>query len=128
MQIRSAATMPTNPKAALKELYDQRQQELETGEDRYEQLSARHDSAHTVAKYGMGTLFGGLGATVASSFAKSPLLQYSGIGLTVAGLAVFCPALWVRDEAGMEAWFQRTENDALRNCQRDLAKELGIER
>lgn len=125
MQIRSAAT--ASPNNALRELYNQRQQELETGQDRYEQLSARHDTAHTVAKYGMGTLFAGLGTTVVSSLAKSTVAQYAGLGLTVAGLAVFCPALWVRDSAGMDAWFQRTENDCLRQSQRELAKELGIQ-
>lgn len=128
MQIRAAAAPPRPAPTSLRELYDSRQQELAAGEDRYQKLAARHDSAHEVSKYGMGTLFAGLTSTVASTVTKSSMLMYAGIGLTVAGLAVFCPALWIRDSAGFEASFQRMDNNSLRESQRDLAKELGIQR
>lgn len=126
MQIR--ANLPTNPKTALRELYDRRQQELEAGEDRYDKLASRAATAHTYGKVGLGALCAGLGTTVASSLLKTPLLQYTGIGVTAAGLAIFCPAMWIRDTANLDASFLRMDNNALAQCQQDLARELGIER
>jgi len=128
MQIRSATTAPTSRNAALKELYDRRQQELEAGLQRYDQLVERRDTAHEYLTYGMGTTFAGMGATVAGSLAKFNPLLYAGIGLTVAGLAVYAPALWIRNDATLDATFQRSDNEVLRDCQRDLAQELGLQR